>query len=1186
MESFEFEHHRLKATHRKSGIPLYTIEDCLLTQNSICQNDAFISPGIIVSQQGSSIRGTYPDGAHYFSFECDKKLSHWKINKRKLYAYDNKGVIHIFPFDFSGVSTFPLTRKPHGWCIIPNTSTILHWNVLSLQVVDLKTTKHTVLREHKSKVISGDASTSIAATGDHIGMLCIWYVASWKCHHQIITGLEPCRQVRLQHENQVAVRNDTKLEIYNVVTGQHLFHIPVRANCIEWTKYGLVVSTQQQIISYVHDIPTICFEHKNSRILKSVHDRVWIICCDELIEIKINDAIAEWPTKLIQWTEAPCFPVPSETWPKRHLDVLAISAKQWIQKCLDWDPPRIWFRHHRLREAIFDAVLHHECYSMETSWSFLINRESWYSKCEAKLNTLVLNIDFSEKTLELLQLCYKHVRSKDIYQWCWFHHGRQAMKPILMHMTKHSDFMDFIAHKPSTPDSILCFTKKAVKNALRNGWICTFINWLKKFHAHYPHAPSHHMRQIFTELLIHTTIYFDYNTIDIPLEQTGCFKPIKHITPAHKHHYIKINDEKGFIRHVKCYRDKPTEITWCPLNSSVPLTIDHTDILIWTYAHKEGPKTMLECALTLLNEDLWTYQSTSKPFTWFKSEIGAFLAENATVRIFKETMQIESATFSDNGAEFRTDTKFKVHESETVTIEWVSNSWSYIEENLYHIVPLRLKICHSLSMTTRKIDLKTSYASELLQCCGTKSIQQEYEWRIKTYATAMTSDYGRFFVGTKDGIIYEYNTLSTMERPLRTFESHQQPILQLELATRCLISLCHEEMNVWNLEDGVNIMSVDTEMTFVSIILTKMPYFLSVEQNNQRPLVTVWDIENEMPIRRLETSEYESGNIFSSSLPLPTIIVSKNMYILDKPETVKLNIDNDITCIAGNVHGICGGTNKGNIFMVHIESNELTHWSTMESYAVTAMTTVPYTKLMIAGHQNGTISVWDVEENNFSLCMSIGKSPIHCLFADSLFVVVSCNQTLKLLSVVLERATVTVHAMNAVIFWSNAWKTRLLKDTAKVLEPCVVECLLKDSATPAALALLDECTLEYQDRLTWCSPEFIDILLVAPIEHARKIVKRLAAFRGPRFDCAICGDEESNDSVVYIKNCLHRFHTECIAELIRKVPEYDKEMQYEYALHVSLTCPTCRAPFKSEDVLEDTFMNKYLHIPYKQLKNK
>lgn len=1183
MESFEIQHGELQVSRSKTGIPLYTMEDCLVSKKELQPTQHFIAPGIVISQQGNTIQGTYPDGANYFTFECDKTLTNWKINKRKLYAYDQQGTIHIFPFDFTGVSTFKLSRKPHGWCMIPNTTTILHWNVLTLQVVDLNSTKHTILREHVSKVISGDASTSIAVTGDHLGVLCIWYVASWKCHHHIKTGLEPCHQVCLRQDNHVAVRNDTKIDVYNVATGTHAFHIPVIANCIEWTKYGLAVSTEQYIISYVRDVPTICFEHKCSRILKSVHDRAWSIWRDQLIELKFNDTIAEWPMKLIEWIQNPCFPVPSKTWPKRHLDVLALSAKQWIPKCLHWNPPRIWFRHPRLKEAIFDAVLHHERYSLATKWSFLIDRHLWHSKCEEKLVTLVQNIEFSDKTLELLKLCYKDVRSKDIYQWCWFHHGRQHMKTILMHMTKHPDFMDFIANKPSTPDSILCFTKKAVKNALKNGWFCIFIHWLKKFHAHYPHAPSHHMRQIFTELLMYTYTHFDYNTIDVPLEETGSFKPVEHITPAHKHAYINVNNERGFIQHVKCQPDKPTEITWRPLHSSVPRTICGR-IHVWTYTYKDGPKTMLECALTLLNEDLWSYQKACKPWTWFKSEVGAFLAENAMIRIYEETMRIESATFSEMGGEFTTYTNFKVHESEPVTIEWMAPIWSYLEENLYHIVPLRLKICHALSMTTRNIDLSTSYASELLQCCGTKTIEREYEWRIKTYATAMTSEYGRFFIGSKDGVIYEYNTLSTMETPLRTFESHQQPILQLELVRICLISLCCEQMNVWNLEEGVNLMSVDTDMVFVSVILTKMPLFWCVEHNNHRPILTLWDFENEVPIRRLNTSEYENGNIFSSSLPLPTVIVSKTMYILDEPEVVKLDIDNDITCVAGNAYGICGGTNKGNIFMIQLESNEMSHWSPMESYAVTAMAAVPDTKLMVAGLENGTLSVWDVEKNNFSLCMSVGTSPIHCLFAESLFVMVSCNKTLKLLSVVHERATVTVHALNAVIFWSNAWKTRLLKDTAEVLEPCIVECLLKDNATTAALALLDECTLEYQDRLSWCSPEFIDILLVAPIKHAQKIVKRLAAFRGPRFDCAICGDDESGDSVVYIKGCQHRFHTGCIAELIRKVPEYDNEMQYEYALRVGLTCPTCRAPFQSEDVLEDTFLNKYLYIPYKQLR--
>jgi hypothetical protein len=50
--------------------------------------------------------------------------------------------------------------------------------------------------------------------------------------------------------------------------------------------------------------------------------------------------------------------------------------------------------------------------------------------------------------------------------------------------------------------------------------------------------------------------------------------------------------------------------------------------LIWTYAHKEGPKTILECALTLLNEDLWSYQTTCKPWIWFNTHNLTFALAN------------------------------------------------------------------------------------------------------------------------------------------------------------------------------------------------------------------------------------------------------------------------------------------------------------------------------------------------------------------------------------------------------------------------------------------------------------------------------------------------------------------------------------------------------------------------------
>jgi len=60
-----------------------------------------------------------------------------------------------------------------------------------------------------------------------------------------------------------------------------------------------------------------------------------------------------------------------------------------------------------------------------------------------------------------------------------------------------------------------------------------------------------------------------------------------------------------------------------------------------------------------------------------------------------------------------------------------------------------------------------------------------------------------------------------------------------------------------------------------------------------------------------------------------------------------------------------------------------------------------------------------------------------------------------------------------------------------------------------------------------------------------------------------------------LKPCQHRFHLGCIRELIRKTPEYHHEMQQEYALHVTLKCPTCREPFVATDVCEDRFLNQH-----------
>jgi len=123
--------------------------------------------------------------------------------------------------------------------------------------------------------------------------------------------------------------------------------------------------------------------------------------------------------------------------------------------------------------------------------------------------------------------------------------------------------------------------------------------------------------------------------------------------------------------------------------------------------------------------------------------------------------------------------------------------------------------------------------------------------------------------------------------------------------------------------------------------------------------------------------------------------------------------------------------------------------------------------------------------------------------------------------------------------------------------------------------IIEECTEDYADRKEWCDEDTVELLLDVPANASKLILKRLVTFKGPRIDCPICGDSETKDSVSFLKTCHHRFHTGCIAEHIRKTPEYHQEMQYEYALTVELKCPTCRAPFVSEDVKLDNILNGY-----------
>ena len=79
--------------------------------------------------------------------------------------------------------------------------------------------------------------------------------------------------------------------------------------------------------------------------------------------------------------------------------------------------------------------------------------------------------------------------------------------------------------------------------------------------------------------------------------------------------------------------------------------------------------------------------------------------------------------------------------------------------------------------------------------------------------------------------------------------------------------------------------------------------------------------------------------------------------------------------------------------------------------------------------------------------------------------------------------------------------------------------------------LLKCATENYEDRLPYCSQKFIDMLVDVPRKLNSIVIKRLASFRGPKLDCAICGDIETESKICYLKTCQHRFHSKCIKEM-------------------------------------------------------
>lgn len=116
---------------------------------------------------------------------------------------------------------------------------------------------------------------------------------------------------------------------------------------------------------------------------------------------------------------------------------------------------------------------------------------------------------------------------------------------------------------------------------------------------------------------------------------------------------------------------------------------------------------------------------------------------------------------------------------------------------------------------------------------------------------------------------------------------------------------------------------------------------------------------------------------------------------------------------------------------------------------------------------------------------------------------------------------------------------------------------------------------QYDNRKDWCTHDIMDMLLNRIEYNSEKytpILQKLFCFRGKLFTCTLClGNSVSpkRTPVSLLTTCGHKFHSNCIKQHVEKTTEWNGVCQSQWALPVDLTCPQCRAPFTSNDIMED-----------------
>lgn len=1200
-------------TENNSSIPqsvaIGTLEarDCILYRHDVRPIDTFLAPGVCVGQTETSLVIRRPAGAIISTHSRPQLLHHMCIDMwgKRFFGLDAHGrfFLYIFGIDEPSRHDHFVNINPIGWLHVPTTMTFLCWNSSLLYMVDVDNDRELKLPQKNVQCAATSHDGGLCVTGDISGQVCVWYTSAWQCHHSLQLFVCAVEECTVSSSGHAAARTTEEIVIFDTTTGVSAKRIkrPVDACC--YVGVYLAVSTGESIELYVDGLLTIAFKYEcNGLYTSRVEERVWSVHGATATELRLapeSNAIT-WARDCADWIRTPSLPF-DESWPSpRYMDVLAAAASEWYTRLTSFEFPRDWMRHGGLRNAIWDACLEHmpeEINRVSEKWHFLETHvlKLFVVKCVKYIETRMSSFEWDDYAVAVLEYVYRRtaIKSDIVKRWCWFHHGRPRIQAVLLRLFEkdhdHS-LMAIAAADTVSPDAILCLTQKSLSIGLRAGYTDLYIRWLESFHRTYARAPTQRLCHFFAMIFEHVFTKMSTNNLDVPLPHSGnwrCLAP----TPGSAGTYVRdvVTRATGFVQKVVVNQSAGRRIHWYPNRRPRAHAVVSTsdELEFWTWNHP-SPRTLFECALYLMRKETLSHKGSTRKWSWFKSKVGAVLSIGRRIIVFDKTMRIKSAVYEQGTCTLRTSTNMNIDSSENVSIEIDEPSWSYMDTYRHRVLPMECKIVRLLNSITRACVIDKAFASDLLSCCRSKMLDIEHVWFPKSEIHATLTQEAAFFAGFGDGTILEFENISLFENtlPIRTYSAHEDAILELHAVGEKMISLSRNMMGMWCLLTGMLLHRYESLLGLHALVVVDARRAWVVENDvapGTCPIVTLWDIEFEQALEALELTTTHSRvptKYWIAHCGSQFVLVFDNYAIVWSGREVDhvcvLDVIGDITCVSNTDTHVVGGTTKGALFIFDIESDAVEQWSAADKAALVCMTSVPDTDFIVTGSSAGQISVWDAVKRNFGVCLYISDTPITYLSAHGNLVLAITDTAVHVMSVVPYKCADTCVLLHKLMQWSWAWKNAVMRKTVDIVQPCIVSCLLGHRQVEHALSIVEQCTVEYNDRAVWCKERLIGLLLEVASDRSRRIIRKIAAYRGHRIDCVICNDCDSKDTVSYIALCQHRFHTGCLNKLVKKTPELHQEMQYEYALSVPLKCPTCRVEFEPSDVKLDHFLNHHI----------